>query len=139
MHDDTMIGEQPPRDGEWTDSQQVSTPRQSRTRLFLGSLVLVIVAGYTGLQFVRGGFSAEVGLLVPLLGGVLGGALLGEHVTQRCRSKLYRGLCLPAIELLATYALFGVLVVAITYGLVTMGAVSGILLFCGFAAFILTL
>lgn len=139
VNDDTMTGEQPPRDWDWTDSRQGSTAHRSRSRLGLGLFVLLIVAGSVWFQFVRGGFPREIGLLVPLLGAVMGSALLGEHVTPRCRSTTYRGLCLPAIELLATYSLFGVLTVAVTYGLVATGAVSGLLLFCGFAAFILTL
>lgn len=134
-----MIGERESSGEGWSDSQQASTTRRSRPRLVLGLTVLAIAAGYGGLQSVSGGFPRDIELLVPLLGAVMGSALLGEYVTPRCRSTTYRGLCLPAIELLATYSLFGVLTVALTYGLLATGAVSGLLLFCGFAALILTL
>jgi hypothetical protein len=103
-----MMSKRYPQEDGGSAVPRDASPCPSQSRLVLGLSAVAVATAHTGLQFTRGGFETEIVLLLLLLGGVLGSALIGEYVSSRCRSKLYQGFVLPIIGLLVTFSLLAV-------------------------------
>lgn len=132
-----MLRNESARDDGVADSREETDAARSDRRFVLGLLVAAIVAGYVGFTDLTGGALPDLGLLVPVLGGVLTSTLLGEALTSR-RLARPRWLVVPSIELVTAYALLGVLFVAVSGGYLTVGIASGLLLVCSFGAVVAT-
>ncbi|PSQ50076.1 hypothetical protein BRD15_02295 [Halobacteriales archaeon SW_6_65_15] len=134
-----MMNERYPQDDGGSAVPGDASPCPSQSRLALGLSALAVATAHAALQFTRGGFETEIDLLLLLLGGVLGSALMGEYVSSRCRSKLYQGFILPIIGLLVTFSLLAVSFAAGYHGHDATGVASGLLFFCSYLAFALTI
>lgn len=108
--------------------------RGPRGGLVLGLVVLVLVAGYVLYRVTDGGDVRPVELLVFLLGGLFGATFLGASLSTRLRGVMARYYVQPSVELLVTYAFFGILLGAIYGGYLEVGVISALLFACGVAA-----